>query len=59
MHLLIFIFSGQYYRREDVNYRNRPSSRTDSDYHRRYSPVPFQDYSAHIEMLDPLESMLH
>ncbi|XP_003241201.1 protein transport protein Sec16B isoform X1 [Acyrthosiphon pisum] len=45
--------SGQYYRRED--YRNRPSSRTDSDYHRRYSPVPFQDYSAHIEMLDPLE----
>ncbi|XP_026812247.1 protein transport protein Sec16A isoform X1 [Rhopalosiphum maidis] len=45
----------QYYRREDVNYRNRPSSRTDSDYHRRYSPVQFQDYSAHIEMLDPLE----
>lgn len=49
-------FSSQYYRREEVNYRNRPSSRTDSDYHRRYSPVPF-DYAAHIEMLDPLESM--
>ncbi|XP_050538413.1 uncharacterized protein LOC126903883 isoform X4 [Daktulosphaira vitifoliae] len=43
-----------YYRREDINYK-RPPSRTDSDYHRRYSPVPFQDYSTHIEMLDPYE----
>jgi len=50
-------FSGHYYRKEEVSYRNRPSSRTDSDYHRRYSPIPVQDYSAHIEMLDPLESM--
>lgn len=52
-----FFFSSQYYRREEVNYRNRPSSRTDSDYHKRYSPVPFQDCSAYIEMLDPLKSM--
>lgn len=48
--------SSQYYRREDSIYRNRPPSRTDSDYHRRYSPVPIQDYTTHIEMLDPLES---
>lgn len=52
------MFSSQNYRGDEVVYRNRPSSRTDSDYNRRYySPVPFQDYSAHIEMLDPLESM--
>lgn len=51
-------FSGQYYRREEVSYRNRPSSRTDSDYHRRYSPVSLLDYSAQIEMLDPQESMM-
>lgn len=54
--LHICIFSGQYYRKDDTNYRNRPSSRTDSDY-RRYSSSPILDYTAYIELLDPSESM--
>lgn len=54
--LLICIFSGQYYRKDDTSYRNRPSSRTDSDY-RRYSSSPILDYTAYIELLDPSESM--
>ncbi|XP_050443155.1 uncharacterized protein LOC126847123 isoform X2 [Adelges cooleyi] len=47
--------SNNYFKREDSSYRNRPSSRTDSDYHRRYSPVPIQDCMAQIDMLNPVE----
>lgn len=55
-------FSGQYYRRDDFGIRIRPSSRTDSDYHRRFSSSPFPDYSGnnisyYIEMMDPLKSI--
>lgn len=52
----MYIFSGQYYQKDNLFHHDTQLNTTGSNYE-RYSSIPIFDYAVHIESLDPLDSM--